>query len=239
MIEKIKKLFEKANQLKYDEHCGMGMIEKMKGSGFFPGCSGLHDEQSDSVNKFVMIVGQDFDTEINYNKLGEKGEVDSNTTWRNLKKLLNDINIPERICFFTNAYMGLRKDGKNTGSSPAKKSPQFAKQCQIFFEEQLRVINPELVLILGKETAKFMAETFPNHFDIWQRMGLLKQFYQDEKNISYDIEFENKKIRFLFVLHPSMSNTNRALVWGKGIKEKETEILKKHLADFYILHNLQ
>jgi uracil-DNA glycosylase family 4 len=236
MIEKIKKLFEKANQLQYDEQCGMGIVEKMQGPGFFPGCNGLHDNQSGSVNKFVMVVGQDFDTKINYDKLGDKGEVDSNTTWRNLKKLLIEINIQESNCFFTNVYMGLRKDGKNTGPSPAKKSPNFSNQCQVFFKEQLRVINPELVLILGKEPAKFIAETFPNYFTNWQQIGLLKEFYQEEKNIYNDLEFENKSIRFLFALHPSMSNTNRSLIWGKGNKEKETEMLKKHLSGFYAWH---
>lgn len=107
-----------------------------------------------------------------------------------------------------------------------------------FFEDQLRIINPELVLILGKEPAKFIVEKFPNHFTNWHQMGLLKQFYHDEKNISYDLKFENKEIQFLFVLHPSMSNTNRSKIW-KGAEEKETGILRKHLSEFYIRHNLQ
>jgi len=172
MTEKIDELFEKSKQLHYDKLCGMVMVERRKGSGFFPGCSGFHDDQSNSVNKVVMIVGQDFDTEINYCKLGDKGEVKSNTTWLNLVKLLDEISIPKSICFFTNAYMGLRKNGKNRGPSPAKKSPCFVKECQKFFLEQLRVINPELVLILGKEPAKFVAEIFPDSFARWQKMKL-------------------------------------------------------------------
>ena len=238
MIEKIERLFDQAKQLHYDESCGMKAVEKMKGPGFFPGCSGFHDNLSDDVNRIVMIVGQDFDTETNYNKLGDNGEVASNTTWRNLKILLQDIGIPRNICFFTNAYMGLRKDGKNTGQSPAKKSSSFTKQCQDFFKDQLRVINPELVLILGKEPAKFVADTFPNQFDKWQEMGVLKHFYEKEENISCVLEFENKNIQFLFVLHPSMSNTNRAKIW-KDVKEEEILILRNRLSDFYSRHNIQ
>jgi len=132
MFEKSEILFEKASQLHYDEFCGMTMVKEMKGPGFFPGCNGLQDNKSDSFDRFVMVVGQDFDTEENYQNIGEKGEVDSNTTWRNLRKLLKDIHIPENFCFFTNAYMGLRKNGRNIGQSPAKKSPDFTKQCQIF-----------------------------------------------------------------------------------------------------------
>jgi uracil-DNA glycosylase len=241
MIEKIETLFEKAKQLHYDECCGMKVVDKMKGSGFFPGCTGFHNNPSDIKNTFVMVVGQDFATEEYHQKIGDKGEVDSNTTWRNLKTLLKDIRIDEDICFFTNAYIGLRKNGKNTGQSPAKKSPNFTQQCQKFFKEQLSVINPELVLILGKEPAKFVAQIFPDYFAEWKKMKLLKQFYEDEENISCTLKFENKKIQFLFALHPSMSNTNRPKIWGKGVKgrEKETDMLKKHLSNFYIRHNLQ
>ncbi len=215
MNEKINKLFEKAVQLQYDSACGMEKVTKMKGPGFFPGCTGIHNSESAFQVKFVMVVGQDFDTKINYDKVGENGEVDSNITWTNLKKLLDDINIRKDNCFFTNTYMGLRKNGKNTGASPAKKSPGFIKQCQDFFLEQLRVINPKLVLILGKEPAKFITRTFPGGFNSWQNMGLLKIFYQEEDNISIHLEFENKSILFLFALHPSMSNTNRSLIGGK------------------------
>jgi uracil-DNA glycosylase len=238
MIEKIETLFEKAKQLQYDESCGMKVVEKMKGAGFFPGCTGFHNNPSEIKNTFVMVVGQDFATEEYHQKIGEKGEVDSNATWRNLIKLLKDIDIQENICFFTNAYMGLRKNGKNVGQSPAKKSLDFTKQCQNFFKGQLRAIKPELVLILGREPAKFVANTFPDQFNNWQEMGVLKQFYEEEKNIFCDLKFENKEIRFLFALHPSMSNTNRAKIW-KGVKEKETDMLRNCLSDFYSRHNIQ
>ncbi|GAC1300823.1 MAG: hypothetical protein NVSMB24_02340 [Mucilaginibacter sp.] len=239
MEEKIKKLFEKAIQLQYDPDCGMEKVEKMKGPGFFPGCTGVHDNNSASADKFIMVVGQDFDTKINYDKLEEKGEVECNTTWRNLKKLLKDINIDKDKCFFTNTYMGVRKNGKNTGPSPAKKSPWFVEQCQYFFQQQLTIINPKLVLILGREPAKFVAKMFPDQFDSWRNMKLLKQFYQKEKSIACELKFENQFILFLFVLHPSMSNTNRSLIWGKGIKERETEMLINHLFDFYANYNLK
>jgi hypothetical protein len=96
-------------------------VKEMQGPGFFPGCNGFHNHESGFADRFVMVVGQDFDTELNYKKLGEKGEVESNATWRNLRKLLDDIGIQKHNCFFTNVYMDLRKEEigklKNTGPS--------------------------------------------------------------------------------------------------------------------------
>jgi len=56
----------------------------------------------------------------------------------------------------------------------------------------------------------------------------IKTLYANKDAVFNDIEFEGGKIRFMFVLHPSMSNTNRALIWGKGSKD-EVRILKEAL----------
>jgi len=237
MLNKINQLFQKANQLNYDEDCGMVMVEKTKGPGFFPGCVGLYDIDRGNTEKLIMVVGQDFDTKENHKKLTEEGEVNSNPTWRNLKKLLDDIHIDKNDCFFTNAYMGLRKNAlKNTGPSPAKKSQPFVKQCQEFFKEQLRAINPEIVLILGLEPAKFIAKMFPGGFTNWSRIRSLRKLYEDKGHICQDFEFEGRCIRFLFVIHPSLNNPNRAKIW-KDSEHQEITILKEHLSNFTTRHN--
>lgn len=124
-------LFDEAKELDYSHSNGMICVEKMKGPGFFPGCMGTINSVDNLKDLQIMVLGQDFDTAENHKRIDEvKGEINDNTTWSNLKKLLTDLNIDVNKCFFTNAYMGLRPDikkgskTKNTGQSPALKEKQ-------------------------------------------------------------------------------------------------------------------
>ena len=228
----IKALFNEMQKLDFFHSNGMETIPKMKGPGFFPGCIGTIDDNVDIKDVDVMVLGQDFDTLANYKKIHEiEGEITKNKTWQNLKTLLGELKIDFDNCFFTNAYMGLRSDSKkNTGASPASKkaATQFASECYVFFKRQLHIVKPKLVLVLGKETAKFLTKAFPNEFIKWEHIQTLKQFYAEKDAVFNDIEFEGEKIRFVFVLHPSMSNTNRSLIWGKGSTD-EIRILNEAL----------
>lgn len=237
----LNELFIKANALDYTHSNGMYPISTMKGPGFFPGCIGTIKKNIPLENLAIMLVGQDFDTEANHQKIdAEKGEVEKNTTWRNLKRLLDEINIDPEQCFFTNAYMGLRPNSgketkKNTGTSPAaqKGAEAFAKECYEFFKTQLRTIQPKLVLVLGKETAKFMAKAFPTSFFHWENIDTLKKLYEKEEAVFADLEFEGKPIRFVFAIHPSLNGTNRSIIWGKEEgKNKEIALLKKYTASY-------
>lgn len=104
---KIKQLFEQANALEYSHSNGMHPVSEMKGPGFFPGCIGTVRNDISLKALSVMVVGQDFDTAENHKNIKdiEKGEVEKNTTWRNLKQLLKEININPEQCFFTNAIL--------------------------------------------------------------------------------------------------------------------------------------
>jgi uracil-DNA glycosylase len=190
-----------------------------------------------------MVLGLDFGNESNYGFLDLRGEVDINPTWRHLKTLLSDIHIKPELCFFTNAYTGLRKtDRQIAGPVPEvlKKATRFTEQCQNFLHYQLRMIQPELILVLGKEPAGFLAGMFPEALHNWKDIGNLKDFYQVKEQISYEIEAEGRKTQALFVMHPSMSNSNRGIIWkGKNGREEETGLLKKRLGEFYKRHGIQ
>ena len=235
----LSQLFEASKHLNYAHSNGMLPVEEMRGPGFFPGCTGTIDSRPDITGLRVMVLGQDFDTEANHKCIDKsKGEIENNKTFRNLKKLLGELDIDEKECFFTNAYMGLRPDDnkdaktKNTGTSPAarKGAEAFTKDCQEFFLKQLEVVQPEVVLVLGKETAKFVSKVFPDGCSNWADIGTLKSFYEIEDNVYNNIQFEGRSINFLFVIHPSLNNTNRSITWGKEEgKGKEQELLRRYL----------
>ncbi len=80
----VTQVFKKSQELPYNQSNGMIAVTKMRGPGFFPGCTGTINslEQLDCLP--IMVLGQDFDTEKNHCKIDEvKGEVNANTTWRN------------------------------------------------------------------------------------------------------------------------------------------------------------
>ena len=235
----INTLFNEMRKLDFNQCNGMENIDVMKGPGFFPGCIGTVNNSIDIRNTEVMVLGQDFDTVKNYGNIDPiKGEIGNNKTWHNLIRLLDDLHIDIQNCFFTNAYMGLRSgtEVKNTGRSPAAKRSAvgFAEECYSFFKRQLHIVRPKLVLVLGKETAKFLTKAFPKEFKKWENIPTLKQFYTNENAVFNDFAFEGEKIRFVLVLHPSMSNINRVVIWGKNPEEEIrilTDALKGELFD--------
>jgi hypothetical protein len=239
----IETLFREAGKLTYDEASGMMRVPRMMGPGFFPGCTGLYKSEDDFDSKPVMVLGQDFGNESVYGFLDLRGEVDKSVTWRHLKTLLSDIHIKPEQCFFTNAYMGLRKTDREVAgpvTALLKKAKGFADQCQTFFLYQLQVIKPELVLVMGKEPAGFIAEVFPDALGAWKEIGNLKDFYQKPDQISYEVEFEGRKIQFLFAMHPSMSSSNRGIIWkGKDGRKEETGMLIRRLGEFYKRNGIQ
>ncbi|MBA4186707.1 MAG: hypothetical protein C0467_01690 [Planctomycetaceae bacterium] len=131
------------------------MPAPIPGLAFFPGGYGLWDCSADKplpplpING-IMVLGHDFHSEDGYAKSFQLGgERETLPTWRNLLKLLRDVGIEPKQCFFTNLYMGLRAGSATTGVFPGAGDPRFVKHCEQFLLEQIRVQRPALILTLG------------------------------------------------------------------------------------------
>jgi hypothetical protein len=87
--------------------------EKIAGTAFFPGGSGLYRKDRDPATiRFsvggVMILGHNFDSEFGFQESVRRGkEKLTRGTWGPLLRLLKEAHVPVDRCFFTNAYMGL------------------------------------------------------------------------------------------------------------------------------------
>ena len=122
----------------------------------------------------VMVVGQDFDTYASFNEsLAKGGEVlfdeeerstSSSATWRTLMELLPRFHIPLERCFFTNAYMGLRKDGSPTGRFIGSRDPDFTARCRMFFRKQLVAQRPRLISITSARGYRASSRLFQIRF---------------------------------------------------------------------------
>lgn len=135
----------------------------------------------------VMILGRNFDSKASYEDSLRKSEVQlKGATWRYLVPLLDQASIPKDRCFFTNFYMGLIDGESAAGPFPGKGDADFVQRCQEFLREQFRVMQPKLVLILGKEFFNEFATFLPPQSQaksVWMKAKPWQ--YLDENNATF------------------------------------------------------
>ena len=215
---------------------------RIKGLAFFPGGDGLYKKVEDDEPKFpiggIMILGQDFDNQINFEKSKLAGsEMDkkkSNATWRNLLEILNEVNSDvKNKCFYTNAIMGLRsKESKNTGKSIAfkKGSEKFLEKNREFFLTQLRTQKPKAIIGLGGYIPMFLSSLASDLSD-YNKTDSLKDIGKIHTGVKFK-DIAGYQTDIGFITHPSMYYAN---VWRRNGNGKikgidfEFDILNKLL----------
>jgi uracil-DNA glycosylase len=162
-----------------------GVVEvpgRIRGITFFPGGPGLWGVKADSHLPplpigGIMVLGHNYDSEAGFGRTSRRGtEVmqvgtqaaknagfrgdykPCNPTWSGLWELLPEVPVPWERCFFTNAYMGLRKGSKATGRFPGSTDSAFVNRCRDFLRVQLSKQQPAIVLTLGAWVPAFVAE---------------------------------------------------------------------------------
>jgi hypothetical protein len=129
--------------------------EPIPGIAFFPGGFGLwRPDVSQPLPPFpiggIMVLGHDFHSEAGYNEsLARSRESESQPTWRQLLRLLKQVDIDPVSCFFTNVYFGLRVGAGTTGPFPGATNRPFVEYCLRFLSEQINTQRPRLILTLG------------------------------------------------------------------------------------------
>ncbi len=231
----IEYLFKAQKKVAPDQYGKVIPVKKMLCStAFFPGGSGLWLGRSSSsktasnkprmLKKKIMVLGNDFGSKDGYKKVQDNPykNLDSSSTWRNLLELLHCAGIKPKNCFFTNAYMGLRNTGKSTGPFPGMVDPKFVERCQLFFlDKQLPMQKPRLIIVLGAEARKFIAQLSPNLTE-WKECNTFTEL--DASNLGTLV----KKVRFngskpatvVALVHPSRRKGN---VWRRRYRGKKGE----------------
>lgn len=129
---------------------------QLSGLGFFPGGDGLwkapgKSEPTNRKPKPIMIVGSTFGSLAELGSIPfEEDRLDSRKTWAPLLALLRTAGIAPDRCFFTNAYPGVLAGAGNIVTlHPAKLDARYMKETRGFFQEQLKLMQPRLVIFLG------------------------------------------------------------------------------------------
>ena len=166
----------------------------------------------------VMVLGHDFHSEAGFWASHKQGsEVPalptdgyrSPPTWTTLRALLKEASIAEERCFFTNAYMGLRKGGGTTGRFPGSRDPAFVKRCQSFLERQIAVQRPGAILTLGTWVPSFISELSPQ-LSGWRQAGSMTAI-DDIGAVHHAVRFSGApglECSIAALTHPSLRGPN-------------------------------
>ncbi|QCO07495.1 hypothetical protein [Azospirillum argentinense] len=194
----------------------------IRGNGFFPGANGLYIDASGRTPPMpvgkIMVLGHNYDVVRNYRKyqrLGEEG-VESVATWRTMLALFRQVSIDPRDCFFTNFYMGLMEDTdsaghvvRNTDTFPGAQHRWFIDMCVAFLIEQIRVVRPRLVIVLGIKTPSKVALAFRQP-SLWSNRETFHDLDRDGRGVLDVVEIAgtNQAPTFVAITHPCKRHLN-------------------------------
>jgi hypothetical protein len=126
----------------------------INGTAVFPGGSGLWrgEQINGALPKYfpsdpIMFIAHNFDSQRSHDRSLLRGsESLKSPFWKHLRAYLDHADIPLEACFFTNALMGLQP-GSSRG--PMSSSDLFKKQCRDFLQQQIKIVRPRGIAILG------------------------------------------------------------------------------------------
>lgn len=189
---------------------------RIRGTAFFPGGSGLwRPEVSADLPPMpeggVMVIGQDYYTKAGYLEFLANGKQLETSTWRELLKLFAAVNLAEHRCFFTNAWMGLRSDGRATGEYAGACDAGFTQRCSKFLERQIATQKPHLIITLGSNVLRVMTMIAPALLESWGTRPTLKSIDAGKGGLVRDVDFpdaESVLANVVVLVHPCMRNSN-------------------------------
>jgi len=183
-----------------------GMVNRVKelDYGFFPLGSGILTkkckvEEAEIEDRGIMVLGNDFGTcEYLSTKCENKREREKNSTIKNIKT----IGLEIEKTFFTNFFLGLRITGKMIDKKISLED--YKSFCNKFFLTQLKMINPSIVICLGKPVRFVLCDAFERLFP--GKNLTYKKLYE---NNGYEVEIKDSVLgerKFVFIPHPSYAH---------------------------------
>lgn len=173
--------------------------------GFFPFGDGIFSEQYDDNCK-VMVLGNDFGTHKYVKDCIKKGKKESETASPTIRNLLNPKSIALQLnrqnTFFTNFHLGCRELG-TTMTGKMERQKDYKDLCYCFFKQQLSIMNPQIVLCLGKDVGNTLLEYNELLQKNWgstsKKLKTFKELYEKDKFWVDDVD--NLR-RFIIAPHP-------------------------------------
>jgi hypothetical protein len=180
--------------------------------GFFPGGNGLYEgnEANHFPTKGTLILGSNFgclEKFVNPEGGLAKDDERTNPTWRSLLRSLKSANIEWNECFFTNSWPFLHVGGGNTGTKVEAwlRSEDLMASCTQFFQYTCAVMQPKLIVTLGRGPAAFLSHIWPKELAPWRKCKLKSLDDLPKARVV----FGEQPIVCVGITHPCISNAWR------------------------------
>jgi uracil-DNA glycosylase len=188
----------------------------IRGRSFFPGGDGLALGSSAAFpDRPIIILGNDFDSLEGYQTSARRLEEPVQGTWSGLLNMLRIADVPVSECFFTNAFMGARRSGVNTGRSPwlLSHNKTSVPRCVEYLRTQIEVVRPRSVIMIGKEQAMLVGMAFPELQALGRKLGwtwpqIDASGLQYRSGVSHPTSTSTPPFAFCAVMHPCMRASN-------------------------------
>lgn len=215
-VHAVETLFERVQQFGPYPPGVTPVPSRIPGIAFFPGGAGLWGVEPGRLlppapTGGVMILGHNFDSESGFHySLGHAGENLRGATWRNLLRLLREACVSPEMCFFTNVYMGLIAGNRAVGVFPGSRDPDFVRRCREFLLEQLRVMQPRVILTLGKEVIPVLAPLSPDLAPQWSDAPALAELDERGAALVCNTRFQTvaHPVAVAALTHPALRHLN-------------------------------
>ena len=164
-----------------------------------------------------MFFGTDFGPERYWEEEVEDGdgEKETQTTLRELRKLVDEAGVDPCSCHLTNAVLALARNGRMTGNERIYgKHPKYLRKCAAFHREWISSHAPGLVVLMGKPNVEtylrhVFQPIFPTLEERWRREpnAPLSSIYESGRELVRQPEGPDVP-DVLWMFHPSYRNTN-------------------------------
>lgn len=142
----------------------------VSGTSFFPGGRGLWcgENPNGAIPELfpvrpVMFVGNYWFNENGFVEAKGRGSENIMQTtgfWASFQAYIRACGLQNQECFFTNALMGLTAgNGPATGRLTGD-GPNFRKECRVFFGEQINIVKPRAVVLMGDHAQEELGDFY-------------------------------------------------------------------------------
>ena len=205
----------------------------LPGPAFFPEGFGLQNPTVDARWPNIIAVGHNFGCEAYRNEIDAAGREDDRATWRNLRRLLADADVPIESCFMTNWFVGLQPGNKQVGEFLARPDSRYERECSELLLEQIRTLKPKVILLLGLPVVGRAHQIMPTLRPWANAPNWSSVDSSSIGSVAYGVEIPGTDVRanIVALLHPSFSPSNqRYRSTAFAVAKPEVEIIRNAVA---------
>lgn len=180
---------------------------RISGTAFFPGGDGVLKPRLSDTIPDIFVIGRDCGTLDYFGSCVRDGcERETQPTWRALLERLRAASVDPERCYFTNAFVGYRKTGRNTDQCAAHSERNYAARCRALLAFQIEILKPRSILVLGKDVPAVLSRLSPD-LRAWSSTSGFRALDRSTP-VVFDATFGQHRASACVLVHPSKAWLN-------------------------------